>query len=406
MIRFIGLLLTTASLGLGQSDLSLRGAVEQALQSHPLLAAASERIEVARGLRTQAGLMPNPKLILQSENARPYGNPGFVFWRDTDDFAYLQNTFETFGKRQRRVETAEESVRRSQLELELLRKQIFGRVSLAYWQAAGARWVQELLNENLATFRQIVDYHEIRVREGAMAEADLIRVRLEAQRLAIAANQALLEAERARINLFREMGQTEFPAVNLVDKVPGALDVPVDFDTRQALENRTEAKVARSTLNVNRLNVHLQQANGKPNVDVLFGYKRATGFDTLIGGLQIDLPFRNRNQGLVQSAMAEVRAAQSAIAATEAVIRAEVQAARTEYEIRRREIVNFYQPLLSRAEETYAIAQAAYREGGTDLLRLLDAQRVRIEAQISYARALTDLRLSIANAAIATGVEP
>jgi outer membrane protein TolC len=61
---------------------------------------------------------------------------------------------------------------------------------------------------------------------------------------------------------------------------------------------------------------------------------------------------------------------------------------------------------LSRAEETYAIAQAAYREGGTDLLRLLDAQRVRIEAQISYARALTDLRLSIANAAIATGVEP
>lgn len=376
------------------------------MQAHPLLQGSESRIAVARGLRTQAGLPPNPKLILQSENTRPYGNPSFVYWRDTDNFAYLQNTFETYGKRQRRIETAEEVIKRTQLEQELLRKQVIGRVAVAYWQAAGAARAQRLLTDNQATFQQVVEYHEIRVREGAMAEADLIRVRLESQRLAIAVNQAMLDSERTRIHLQREMGRLEFAPVRLTDAVEGAADVTLQGSPQQALEQRTETKIARAAMNVTQANYRLQQANGKPNVDVLFGLKRTGGMDTMLGGVQMDLPFANRNQGNIAAASADIRVSETALAATEALIRAEVQAATTEVEIRRREILNFYQPLLERAAETYRIAEAAYREGGTDLLRLLDAQRVRTEAQISYVRALTDLRLSQTNLAVALGVEP
>lgn len=380
--------------------------MEQAVQAHPLLQGSESRIAVARGLRTQAGLPPNPKLILQSENTRPYGNPSFVYWRDTDNFAYLQNTFETYGKRQRRVETADEMLKRTQLEQELLRKQVIGRVAVAYWHAAGAARAQRLLSDNQATFQQVVEYHEIRVREGAMAEADLIRVRLEAQRMAIAVNQAMLDSERTRIHLQREMARLEFTPVRLTDTVEGAADITLQGNVQQALEQRTEAKIARAAMSVTHANYRLQQANGKPNVDVLFGLKRTGGMDTMLGGLQMDLPFANRNQGNIAAAQADIRVSETALAATEALIRAEVQAATTEVEIRRREILNFYQPLLERAGETYRIAEAAYREGGTDLLRLLDAQRVRTEAQISHVRALTDLRLSQTNLAIALGVEP
>ena len=401
-----GLLLLLAAAAVGQTDISLREAVDQALRSHPLLSGAESRTALAKGIRTQVSLSPNPRLIFQTENARPHGNPGFVFGRDADNFAYLQKTFETYGKRQFRVETADEVVRRAQLEQELLRRQIAGRVSLAYWQAAGAARTLQLLSENRDTFGRIVEYHEIRVREGAMAEADLIRVRLEAQRLAIGANQAMLDSERANIHLAREMGRTEFPALRLTDSIQGALNESPTLDAREAVEARTETKIARAALAVTQSALRLQHANAKPNVDVLFGYKRTAGFNTVIGGLQVDLPFANRNQGNIEAATADIRISESALAATEALIRAEVQAVRTEFEIRRREILSFYQPLLDRAEETYRIAEAAYREGGSDLLRLLDAQRVRTEAQISYARALTDLRTTLANVAITMGVEP
>ncbi|MBL8292949.1 MAG: TolC family protein [Bryobacterales bacterium] len=401
-----GLLLLLTVAAVGQTDISLREAVDQALRAHPLLSGAESRTAFAKGARTQASLSPNPRLILQTENPRPHGHPSFVFGRDADNFAYLQKTFETYGKRQRRVETADEVVRRAELEQQLLRRQIAGRVSVAYWQAAGAARTHQLLSENRDTFNRIVEYHEIRVREGAMAEADLIRVRLEAQRLAIGANQAMLDSERAKINLLREMGRTEFPALRLTDSIQGALNESPTLDPREAVEARTETKIARAALAVTQSALRLQHANAKPNVELLFGYKRTVGFNTVLGGFQVDLPFSNRNQGNIESATADIRISESALAATEALIRAEVQAVRTEFEIRRREILNFYQPLLDRAEETYRIAEAAYREGGSDLLRLLDAQRVRTEAQISYARALTDLRITLANVAITMGVEP
>lgn len=390
-----------------QTHLTLRDAVTTAIKDHPLLQAGTERIGAAEGLRRQAGFMPNPRLILQSENARPYGNPAFVYWRDADNFAYLQQTFETAGKRDRRVDLAGAHVRRAELERELLERQIAGRVKQAYWYAVGARRAEELLTEDLKNFQRIIEYHEVRVKEGAMAEADLIRVRLERERLLITLNSTKLEAERARIHLYREMGQTQFPAVQLVDGLePLADPAGSAADTAQALERRPELRLARQFVEVSRNSLRLQQVSGKPNVDVLFGYKRTSGFDTMLGGVQVDLPFHNRNQGNIAAATSELKAAESSLAATEALVKAEIEAAQRDYELRRRQVSDSFNSLRSQADESARIADAAYREGGTDLLRFLDAQRIRIETQLLYFRALTDYQQSVVALDIALGVTP
>jgi cobalt-zinc-cadmium efflux system outer membrane protein len=391
----------------GQTGLTLREALDRALSSHPALAVFDQRIGSSIGARQQAGLSPNPKLVLQTENTRPYGDrTGFVFWRDTDDFAYLQNTFEASGKRQRRIELADADVRKAEFERELTRRQIAVRVAQSYWQAAGAQRQHDLLVEAGRTLAQIVEYHEVRVREGAMAEADLIRVRLEAQRLAISANRALLDAERGRIQLLREMGQTEFPPVRFTDPVEGAAEHEPSGDSQTALERRVEIRLARTGVERARANLGLQQSIGRPNLDVLFGYKHTGGLDTLLGGIQVDLPFRNRNQGLIAQASAEIRVAESSLAATQALVRAEIETARMDYDLRRREVTTLLEPLVSQAAETYRIAEAAYRAGGSDLLRLLDAQRVRIEAQIALARGRAELHQSWVALQMALGDMP
>ncbi len=388
-----------------QSPLTLRDAVSRALAAHPSLAVETARIASAEGARRQARLPPNPRLVLQSENARPYFSPPYRFWHETDTFAYLQQTFETSGKRGFRAGVAQAGVRRAQLARELLERQIAARVKQAYWFAAGAQRIHDLLVESQKNFQQIIEYHEARVREGAMAEADLIRVRLEGERLAVAANAALLEAERARIHLLREMGQNEFPETALADPLEGAAPGPAG-DAQAALEQRPEMKLAKAAVEQTGANLRLQHAVGRPNLEALLGYKRTAGLDATIGGLQIDLPFFNRNQGNVASAEAEIRAAESNVAATEALIRAEVRAAKTEYEIRRRLVETSLKPMLDRAKQSSAIALAAYREGGTDLLRLLDAERVRIETETLYARTLAEFRQSIAALESALGVTP
>ncbi|MEN6536877.1 MAG: TolC family protein [Bryobacteraceae bacterium] len=389
-----------------QTSLSLRDAVSEAISRHPMLTAGTERVAVSEGLRRQASQRPNPKMYLQVENVRAQGQPGFVYGRDADSYAYMSQVIETAGKRDRRIDTASESVRRAELERELLARQLAFRVKQAYWSAAGAQKIHELLVESSKTFQQVVEYHERRVQEGAMAEADLLRVRVEAERLAISANSAALDAERARIQLFREMGRTEFGDVRLSDTVEDTAPFEGTIDAAQALNERIDVKIAQQAVAQARAALRLEQAGAKPNVDLLAGYKRAAGFNTVLGGVQVELPFSNRNQGNISAAEAEVRSAQASLAATEATVRAEVRSAESEYTLRRRQLLETLSVLRSHAVESSKIALAAYRQGGLDLLRLLDSERVRLDVEALYYRTLTEYRQSIVSLASALGATP
>jgi cobalt-zinc-cadmium efflux system outer membrane protein len=392
---------------LAQEPLSLRDAVAEALARHPALGAAAGRISVSEGERRQAALPPNPSLVLQSENTRLYGStPAHVWWRDSENFAFLQNVFETAGKRARRTEAAAVAVQRAEAELEVLRRRIAGQVALAYWQAAGNQRLYTLLLENQENFNRIVTYHEARVQEGAMAEVDLLRVRLEAERLTMSVNNALMDAERARLQLLREMGRTEFPPVRLEDPIEDVSPPVIVADERAALLARPEIRAAQTSLAHASALARLQQSLAKPNIQGLFGYKAAEGFNTVIGGVQFELPVFDRNQGNIAAAAAAIRTAQRELEAVEAAIRAEVRTAARDYELRLAQLQHSLRPLVDKAREVSEIAQAAYLEGGTDLLRLLDAERVRIEAEMTYTRGLAELKQSQVQLRLALGKDP
>jgi outer membrane protein, heavy metal efflux system len=407
--RFIPFLF--AACATAQPLLSPQEAVATALRSHPLLSAAGARTEAAAGLAVQAGLRPNPRLILQTENWRAYGTPSFSPTRDADIFAYLSKQLETGGKRDLRVELANTGFHRSEQERQVLERQIALRVSQAYWSAAGAEKLHRLLAENAVNFQQIVDYHEQRVRQGAMAEADLVKVQLERERLNVAIQGAALEAERTLVLLFREMGQTNFPQVTLAE-LPDRLEPvlpPADFAA--ANDRRAEIKLARQAVEHARTNLKLQRANARPDVEVMAGYKRTAGFHTVIGGLQLNLPFSNRNQGAIAAADSQIRAAEWELRTLEADIAAEIRTAEADLRSRADQLKRYFGEvdgagLRGKAAESSRIALAAYREGGTDLLRLLDAERVRIETQVLYYKTLTEYRLSMAALDAALGVNP
>ena len=388
-----------------QARLTMADAVSEALKGNPQLATAAARVGIAEGLREQAGLGPNPRLTLQSENARAWGTPPFSYGRDADTLALLTHTLETGGKRSRRVELASANVRRSELEGGLQRRQIMSRVSAAYWAAAGAARSRDLLLQEAAGFERVVQFHRDRVREGAAPEVDLLRIEVERDRLLTAARTAGQDAERARIALFREMGKTEFPPVEFADSLeqtPRVETIAVD----QVLARRPELKIARSAINQSRANLRLQEANAKTDPDTQLGYKRTAGFNTLYASVQIPLPVRNRNQGQIEAAIADIKATESSLAATAALIRSEVESATQDFQSRQRLLTETLRPMRDRADEVYRIADAAYREGGSDILRLLDAERTRIETQLAYVRTLSELQQSAVALATAQGNLP
>jgi cobalt-zinc-cadmium efflux system outer membrane protein len=389
-----------------QMNLSFNDAISRALQANPLIATEESKVEAAQGLKEQAGLPPNPRFIFQSENTRlGWGGQPFSYWNDTDDYFYLEQPIEIAGKRRKRIDFAAAGVGVSRMTLALLRREIAARTSLAYWNALVAVRIRDLLRENLSTFQQIVEYHRNRVREGSMPEADLLRVEVARDTLEVQAQNAAVDADRAKITLLRELGMDGRTDIVLTEPLNRIVEV-APIDVQAALERRPEVALAEQRVAQARANLTLQRANAFPDPSLVAGYKRWSGFDTILFGVQVDLPVFNRNQGRKMAAVSELSAAKSALAAVKLQVRNEIESAINDYQIRRRLVMDVPRPMLRRALETSRIAQGAYLEGGADLLRLLDAERTRIETEILYNRTLAQYRESVSALRLALGMMP
>jgi len=388
-----------------QARLSLQDAVNQALQSRASLKAESERVTVAEGFRKQAGLLPNPEFQFQNENLRP----GQTYGRDVDTLAMINQPLDVLGKRKQRIAAAGEGVVRSHAEYELARWQVAQRVKLAYWAARGSQEIRDVLKTTADNFQRVVDFHSAQLSVGAIAEQDFLRVRLEGERLKISSDMAFIDVNRARMELLREMGQTDFGEVVLTEPlVPDSELAPAGIE--QALAQRIEIKAARAALQQAMANARLQEVNARPDLNVTYGYKRTElpdtteGVNTAIVSVRITLPTTDKNQGNRMAADAEVRRQRQLVAAAETEVRADYAEALLEYEMRRSEFLNGLQPLREHAANISKIAAAAYAEGGTDLLRLLDAERARLDAELAWARGMVEYRQSIVRLEAAEGI--
>lgn len=386
-----------------QTRLTLEGAISQALQSNPQLQVAQSRTVAAKGQQTQAGLKPNPRLFLQSEDARAWGIPAIPYWQGTEEYAYLGQIIETAGKRQRRIDVASSDVRSSQVGENLQYRQVVAHISGSYWSAAGAAAIRELYGQTLRTYDEDFTYVQNRTREGVMAEADLLRLQLERDLVRAQASGAARDVDLANVELLRAMGRSDYAANLTLEHLeqPAEVNAP---PVKEAIASRPESRIAREQIARAQQNMRLQKANAKPDPEVYLGYKRNTGQDSLYAAVQLDLPIRNRNQGNIGTAQADLRAAEANLKLIELNLTADFEAAKRAYESNK-DLLRQYSASRQQAAETETLARGAYREGGFDLIRLLDAERSRISVEMQYIRTLVELRQSIVSLQLASGME-
>ena len=147
-------------------------------------------------------------------------------------------------------------------------------------------------------------------------------------------------------------GKSDIPQIEFADSLEDSPSV-VSLTLDQVLERRVEMTLARQAVEQAQANLRLQQANGKPDPDLQLGYERIGGFDTIYAAAQIPLPIRNRNQGQIEAAAADIKAAESLAAATEATIRSELESAARDYESRQKLLNETLRPMRGRADEVY-----------------------------------------------------
>ncbi len=383
--------------------LSLHDAVAQA-QASSQAREGQDRVDVTHGYLTGAELRPNPRVYVSSEDLEPWSSH-FHFSNNTEDFGYLGQLFELGGKRAARVGVARASMAQAQSERLLLLRQIAGRVAGAYWTCVAAQGVATLLEQEMKAVDRIVLYNKERVEAGAARGVDLLRVQIERDRLVLALESARRDAVLSRIELSKQMGQEPLTAVELTDTFSSAVSVPTE-SVEAVLAVRVDLQVMRDAINVAEANLKLQRSLGTSDLDVLAGYKRNSGANTLFTSFQLPLNFRNRNQGEVERAQATIRLQQDRLTQLEREIRSEVLAATEAYTHQRKSVEVVVPEMQARARQNLAIQDDAYRTGGTDLLHFLDAERTEFEIELSALRTQAEFRQAIVRLQFASGVQP
>jgi cobalt-zinc-cadmium efflux system outer membrane protein len=390
--------------------MSLTEAIEQARRQSPLLAAAKQRVAMAEAEKLEASLRPNPSFNVSGENF-PLDPPegGFQFKRTIDWFATFTHTVEIGNKRALRTAVAERNLASAQIEIAALERQLVYEVKAAYQKVAFERLRMALLQENLTNLEQLVQLTAARVKEGYIAEGDLIKTRLETQRFNYQLRTAAIEYDQAKIKLLRAVGADSFESDALNIELADDLESqPVSYAAatlQEAALRQPQVMLAQSHVEAARAALQLEQARVRPDWQITAGYKRNGLDNALYGALSIPLPIFNKNQGMLARAEGAIAVAESELRYARSLVLADLTAARRALAAREQQLDSIRASFLQQADEARNIALAAYREGATDLIVLLDAQRTRSQAQELYFQALYDYQLAVHELERAAGID-
>ena len=334
-----------------------------------------------------SGRLPNPVFEFRTENwpASRAASPG------VDVFAEFTQPLPLFSRRSsvRRLASAEGEL--AVAELTAIDRAIALEAARAYVHALTSRALLETLTDYRDGLALLVAGIDRRVGEGYTAEADLLKFKTEVARVDGDIARARFEQEHAMAALSVAIGApAPLMASQLID--PGA-DLPPLPEVAAIATRITahpdvvalDAAVARA-----RLASAVERARRLPEPLITGGYKRTTGFDTMVLGLAVSVPLFDRNDAAVARAAATERAA---AAEREALVyqltshaAASIRAAETITSRARQTPADLLRP----AEAVRRAARAAFREGAADVLKLIDAERVYVDVQ----RAAIELRLA------------
>ena len=275
-----------------------------------------------------------------------------------------------------------------------------------YFEAVLARRNIEVASENRQTFEQLLQFNLARFEEGAIPEADLIKVRLERIKFDSAIRQAQLNLRRAMIRLAENLEDPDVSKQNVaVDLDLQLLSPDLESLRQTALVERPDVQAGEREIEAAKERLALEQAHKSPDITPFVGYKRLASDNTVMFGVSIPLKVRDRNQAGIARAEADRKAADALLDVARSHTIAEVDAAYEAFQTARLQVQTFRDELLNQADESRSIALAAYQEGATELLSLLEAQRTRAEVRQQYFRTLFDYQISVSELELAVGKE-
>jgi len=384
------------------NGLSLDQAIARALEQEPSLRAARSQIDVARGMREQSSLRPNPTVSFERRE-EPQGP-------DNQTMLSLEWPLDLF-RRDARVAVADRQVAAAELAVADRRRLLIAAVRARYGDVLAALRDLRLFDDLVAASERQHGLLRARVDEGATAPLDRDLVAVELRRLE---SERLLQAGRvevALIGLKRVLGLQPGAILmmrntleDVVLRESAAVPVP---DMTSIVERRADVRESAAQVEIAGAKIERAEREGRFDVNLYANYSRMnSGFPQLgvapTGGLTpirsvfhyvaagaiVTVPLRNRNQGELSVARAEQGGAVLTHQAARLTAETELAAARTRDDYARQAVTIYGGGAQGLARQNLAVVEQSFQLGRVTVFDVLTERRRYIEVERGYTDAL------------------
>lgn len=366
----------TASAG---DSLTYRTALDFSLKSAPELQRLRLDQEIISARASQASRGPNPELSLEFEDVSGV-HAGLGAMNST---LALQQRIERGGKKSAR--RAIEEARRPLTDIErvVFENELALEVRLRFVAGLVAQARTALNSENRRQALELIETARLKVLAGGTSPVDITRAEVFLRQTELQSRRSEQALDLARRQLLQLMGAgapafTRFAgALDTLNSSGTGADAPGQIDQSPLVAQRA------SELSLRDASLALARSLGSTDLGVGLGVRHVGAADgvTFIGGLTMELPFRDRNQGGILAATLERSRLASEVEELKRRVAREVRdldfrLASAQFAIRalRGEIL----PLTDRA---YHTLRESYRQGRTTYLDVFEARREYVEAR-------------------------
>jgi outer membrane protein TolC len=390
------------------SPLTLDAALSEALAKNPELIALRRQFEAARERPAQERFLAAPTFEAQIwqwpiNTLNPTNTNMYMFMFGQD--------IPGPGKRRLREAVVQKEVELAEIDIAVRARHVVDQVKRAYAQLFLARKAIEVHHASVDLLRQLADVAQAKYTTGRISQQDVLKAVVELSRV-----------HDHLITLDEQAQLAEAQLNTLLDRPPGAAVGPLaeprerlllpSAETLQQLAVTHQPELTMARLGAERADAQLAVVNReyKPDFFAMGGYMlMPNDRDAWMAKVGITWPTAPWSRGRLDAqraeATAEIAAANARVRAVENALRLAVQQAYVRVKSAEQRTALLRTTIVPQSQQTLEVSRVAYQTDRVDFLAIIDNERVRLDAQLDYFRALSDLEQALADLERAVGTD-
>ncbi len=394
------------SIRIGEATLSLRAAIDEAMTGNPALVALRSQFETARLRPAQERFLMPPTFDAQIwqwpvNTLNPLNTNMYMFTANQE--------LPGRGKREVRVALAEKDAEIASNDIAVQARDVIDQIKRAYASLYVNRKAIEVHQGSVDLLKQFADVSLINYSAGRSPQQDVLKAVVNVSEL------------HEELVMFEEGAQLAAAQLNtLLNRAPGAPVGPIQEPVEalllpsaedlqaQAVRRRPELRGAQLAVERAEASLAVVNRDYKPDFMVGGGYMLLPrDRDAWTASVGITWPTARWARGRLDAQKAEATAAIEASRAQqragESQVRLAVQQAYIRVKSAEQRAALLRTIVVPQSRQALEVSRVAYQADRGDLLALIDNQRMLLDAQLRYYRALSDLEQARADLEYAVG---